>query len=283
MEFRCPYHGWRYDATTGRLRRATGIKGIENFSARASGLKPLRVEVLGREELGVGLVFVAERTGGGAGSLRDELGALLEAYAGFFPPRSADLRFVRRRAYDLASNWKVFVDNYLDGGYHVPHAHPALDAAIDMDAYRRESFDRGHSIQTVASSAASDARLGDRGACYAYAFPTFMLNRYGPWCDTNTVVPLAPDRCRVVFDYYLEEDYVTRELGGDETRVAAFVDESLAASDGVQLEDEDLCAGVQAGLASRGYDQGRYNPNFEGPMYAFHARLSDDYRRALGL
>ena len=24
---------------------------------------------------------------------------------------------------------------------------------------------------------------------YAYLFPNFMLNRYGPWLDTNAVVP----------------------------------------------------------------------------------------------
>ena len=47
-----------------------------------------------------------------------------------------DLDFSRfhwfeRRHYMLDCNWKVFVDNYLDGGYHVPHLHKALDRVLD--------------------------------------------------------------------------------------------------------------------------------------------------------
>ncbi|KAK4582991.1 hypothetical protein RGQ29_025954 [Quercus rubra] len=30
------------------------------------------------------------------------------------------------------------------------------------------------------------------------------FNRYGPWMDTNLVLPLGPRRCQVVFDYFLE-------------------------------------------------------------------------------
>lgn len=33
-----------------------------------------------------------------------------------------------------------------------------------------------------------------------------MINRYGPWMDTNVVVPLAPDRCRVDFDWWIDQD-----------------------------------------------------------------------------
>ena len=29
-------------------------------------------------------------------------------------------------------NWKVFVDNYLDGGYHVQHLHKDLAAALSI-------------------------------------------------------------------------------------------------------------------------------------------------------
>ena len=33
--------------------------------------------------------------------------------------------------YTFDCNWKVFVDNYLDGGYHVPHLHPGLASVLD--------------------------------------------------------------------------------------------------------------------------------------------------------
>jgi len=42
------------------------------------------------------------------------------------------LAFCERREYTLACNWKVFVDNYLDGGYHVPHLHKGLGSQAMM-------------------------------------------------------------------------------------------------------------------------------------------------------
>ena len=38
--------------------------------------------------------------------------------------------------YDLACNWKVYVDNYLDGGYHVNTIHPGLAGVLDYKQYR---------------------------------------------------------------------------------------------------------------------------------------------------
>ena len=32
-------------------------------------------------------------------------------------------------------NWKVFVDNYLDGGYHVPILHKDLTTNLDISSY----------------------------------------------------------------------------------------------------------------------------------------------------
>jgi choline monooxygenase len=181
-----------------------------------------------------------------------------------------DLVFVQRKVYDMPCNWKVFVDNYNDGGYHVPYAHPGLADAIDMSSYSIELYDYS-SAQICGGSESETARVG-KGACYTYIYPHFMLNRYGPWLDTNTVIPTGTSSCRVIFDYFLDA-----ELAED----AEFVSSSMVASDGVQEEDHFLCMGVQAGLTSSGYDQGRYNPQFEGPMHHFHALLYRDYEKKL--
>ena len=85
-----------------------------------------------------------------------------------------------------------------------------------------------------------DKRLGD-SALYAFVYPNFMVNRYGPWMDTNWVVPTGPDSCVVVFDYYLEPD-----LAGD----AAFIEESLAASDLVRKKGERGGEGEFFGLTT---------------------------------
>jgi len=36
----------------------------------------------------------------------------------------------------------VFVDNYLDGGYHVPHLHKGLNSVLDYKQYTIENEDR---------------------------------------------------------------------------------------------------------------------------------------------
>ena len=53
-------------------------------------------------------------------------------------------------------------------------------------------------------SSGADERLGDK-VVYAWLYPNLFLNRYGRMMDTNVVMPLGPDRCEVVFDFYFEE------------------------------------------------------------------------------
>jgi choline monooxygenase len=51
----------------------------------------------------------------------------------------------------------------------------------------------------------------------------------------------------------------------------------------VQREDVALCEAVQRGLESPGYDVGRYAPEVEEPMYAFHRLLYSEVAPAFGL
>ena len=52
---------------------------------------------------------------------------------------SSSLHWFERRHYFFDCNWKVFVDNYLDGGYHVPHLHKGLDSVLDYKNYTIEN------------------------------------------------------------------------------------------------------------------------------------------------
>ena len=49
------------------------------------------------------------------------------------------MRLVERRDYLIDCNWKVYVDNYLEG-YHLPIAHPGLFREIDYDQYRVDTY-----------------------------------------------------------------------------------------------------------------------------------------------
>jgi choline monooxygenase len=170
-----------------------------------------------------------------------------------------------RRTYDLACNWKVYVDNYLDGGYHVNTVHPALAGAIDYQQYRTDVFPRC-SVQTSPLKAADGAvgatRTGD--AAYWWLWPNFMVNIYSGVMDTNLVLPLAPDRCRVIFDFYFA-------AGTSEQ----FVKDSVAVADQVQAEDVLICEQVQRGLGSRSYSTGRFSVKREAGGYAFHRLVAE--------
>jgi choline monooxygenase len=284
----CPYHGWTYDLT-GALTKVPRLTGTESFDVSENGLREIAVQVCGPF---VWCAFlpssvdsappVAEWLGDGAAFLKR---------CGSIPANDQGgnaLRFVTKRVYRVNCNWKVFVDNYLDGGYHVPVAHPALAAGVDMRTY--ETRVEGNTVtQTVLAAAVAgkeknepeatkktsaakkhenqNRRLGgDASATYAYVYPNFMVNRYGPWMDTNLVTPTSATTCTVTFEYFLEPAFVND---------AAFVEESLAASHVVQMEDIELCEKVQRGMRSPGYEPGRYVALEKG-MYHFHRKVWED-------
>lgn len=161
---------------------------------------------------------------------------------------------------------QVFCDNYLDGGYHVPYAHKGLASGLQLQSYSTKMYEKV-SIQSCEGGSMDRKddydRLGSK-ALYAFIYPNFMINRYGPWMDTNLVLPLGPRKCQVVFDYFLEAS-----LKDDK----AFIEKSLEDSEQVQIEDIVLCEGVQRGLESPAYSTGRYAPTVEKAMHHFHSLL----------
>src|SRR4051812_31761429 len=122
-KLRCRYHGWTYDLT-GKLRGTPEFDGVAEFRKEDNGLPPVAVAVWGP------LVWVS----------LDPPTEPVETYLTPLPAWSAGkldgLRFARRAEYDLACNWKVYVDNFLDGGYHVNTVHPALADVLDYSGYK---------------------------------------------------------------------------------------------------------------------------------------------------
>jgi choline monooxygenase len=252
---RCRYHGWTYDLA-GRLRGVPEWDGVEDFAREDHGLPPVAVETWGP------LVFV---------SLAREPVALASLFGEI--ERPPEVVFHARREYELACNWKIFVDNYLDGGYHVNTLHPSLAGALDYAGY--------HTVvhawsSTQVSPLRTPERQGDaevasvrRGdvARYHWVWPNLMINVYEGVMDTNVVIPLGVDRCRVLFDFYF----------ADGTPADA-IERSIAVAHQIQLEDEQICFEVQRGLGSRSYTAGRFSVRRENGGLHFHrlvhARLS---------
>ncbi|XP_057786327.1 choline monooxygenase, chloroplastic [Salvia miltiorrhiza] len=260
--FACPYHGWTY-GLDGSLLKATRITGIKNFKANEMGLVPLKVAIWGPFILiNFGVTSNDSHDSEGVGNeWLGDAAQILSANG-----VDASLQYVCRRTYTLECNWKVFCDNYLDGGYHVPYAHKGLASGLQLDSYSTRMYEKV-SVQSCAGitndSHEENERLGEK-AFYAFVYPNFMINRYGPWMDTNLVLPMGPRKCQVIFDYFLEASLV-----GD----SDFIGASLQDSERVQEEDTTLCKGVQQGLESPAYNMGRYSPSIEMAMHHFHCLL----------
>ncbi|KAB8314496.1 aromatic ring-hydroxylating dioxygenase subunit alpha [Tolypothrix campylonemoides VB511288] len=250
---RCRYHGWTY-ALDGRLRSATEMGGADGFDVANVRLPQLDVRVW------QGLVFACIDPG--RAPPFEAVVAGIDARLG--PTRGLEAYGHHRHvAYDVACNWKVYVDNYLEG-YHVPHVHPGLNRLLDYRSYATELAE-WHSLQW--SPLESDPALyGDGDALYYWLWPNTMLNVLPGRLQTNRVQPLGADRCRVHFDFHY--------AGDDAARQAA----DLAFSDEVQHEDLAICEDVQRGLASGSYVAGRLNPLRETGVHHFHERLRAAYR-----
>jgi choline monooxygenase len=259
---RCPYHGWTY-GLDGSLKGTPEFAGVCNFDRAENGLLPVRVETWEN------FIFVN----------LDQQAPALEDYLGDLPQRLAPLSvyslgFFARKSYTLACNWKVYVDNYLDGGYHVPHLHKGLNSVLDYSEYTIENGEH-YALQSsplVASQDASVAhtRTGDR-AYYYWLYPNFMINIYQGVMDTNLVLPLGTDRCQVVFDFFFAD------TSAEKTH---YNEESVAVSDRVQAEDVDICESVQRGLYSRAYGAGRLSVRRETGEHLFHRLLAADLKRS---
>jgi choline monooxygenase len=255
---RCRYHGWTY-GLDGVLRGAPEMGRTADFNPDEIRLPEVTVHVW------QGLVFVAI----GATPPFEDFVAGIDARLG--PARALhDYEFHHRAIYDVACNWKVYVDNYLEG-YHVPHIHPGLNSLLDYRSYITETA-QWYSFQFSPLESGADL-YGSGEALYYFLYPNTMLNILPDRLQTNRVLPLGVDRCRVLFDFYYAPD------DSDEARARRAKDISF--SDEVQDEDVTICQDVQRGLASGSYEAGRLNPLRENAVHHFHEIVRRAYRDSL--
>jgi choline monooxygenase len=265
-QLRCPYHGWTY-SLEGELKGTPDFSGVCNFDRAQNGLVSL--EIAEWENW----VFV-KTVQNLPESLEEFLGEELLSQTN--PLRLTDLHWFERRHYQFDCNWKVFVDNYLDGGYHVPYLHKGLDSVLDYRNYMIENGEhfclQWSPIVTEGAEAQTGAvRKGER-ALYYWIYPNFMVNWYDGVMDTNLVVPRGVDQTEVIFDFYFPE--VTSEEARARNRASVEV--------GQRIQDEDvaICKSVQRGLNSRAYHAGRLSVRREAGEHLFHRLLHRDVSSA---
>ncbi len=257
----CRYHGWTY-GLDGSLRACPEMEDTEDFRKEDFGLVPVRVDRWGP------FVFVnLDPSAPGLAEVMGEIPAEVVA-AGYDVDR---MRLVERRDYVIECNWKVYVDNYLEG-YHLPIAHPQLFRELDYDAYRVEEF-RYYSKQHApirelrpGEELGVDRRYlrqpgSEESALYYWLFPNTMFNIYQDNMSSNVILPLGVDRTLTICEWYFADPGTG---AGWES-----MQQTIAFSDEIQQEDIVICEQVQRGLRSRAYDTGRFSARRENGVYHF--------------
>ena len=253
---RCPYHGWTY-GLDGKLLGQPEFEGVRDWDRSTVSLPSYRVETWEP--------FLFVNLDPNVAPLTDILGDI---------PRQVSelgcdftkLCYYGRRGYVIDCNWKVYVDNYLEG-YHVPAAHPGLFRELDYKQYRVDTYPCYSSHYAPLRPAnAEDRRYAapdsGAGALYYWIFPNFMLNIYPDNMSSNIVIPLSHDRTLTVFEWFFQ--------AGADPQIPT---KTIAFSDEIQQEDIRICEAVQHGLQSRTYKHGRFSVKRENGVHHFHLLL----------
>jgi choline monooxygenase len=201
---RCGYHSWCY-GLDGALRSAPRTEKLKNFDKKEFGLKPVRLETLGR------FVFV-------------NLDAQAEPLASIAPGAQAEMRrylpdldrmkLVEEVDVIVPANWKVIMDNSIEG-YHFGLSGPVhkhLASLIDVEQYRLTPHDKWWTYIGPPKPGASSA-YGEplAGATWQtdwffnigiWPNTTFYCFPFSDILGTFIMIPLEPEKSLLRFGYY---------------------------------------------------------------------------------
>ncbi len=250
----CPYHAWTY-ALDGRLLGAPSMDDAAGFRKAEHSLIAANVSTW------EGFIFV---------NLADEPISL----DGWFAPLTgrfaqfnlANLRGGKRVEYDVRANWKLIFENYSEC-YHCPGVHPMLSKVSPYDSAENDltegpflggfmSISKGASLTMSGNACArpvGDIRSEDHSRVFYYSiFPNMLLSMHPDYVMVHQIWPEAPDRTRVICDWFFHPEAFSREDFRPEDAVEFW--------DVTNKQDWHVCELSQQGIASRAYQPGPYSP-----------------------
>jgi choline monooxygenase len=241
----CPYHAWTYDLD-GSLRAAPRSEREPDFDPEGLSLVKMRLEAWGP--------FLFVNPDEEAPPLANTLGPVRDLVA------VDGLSFHSRDDYELAANWKIACENYLEC-YHCPVAHKGFSAAydVDPDEYRLERSSAHVLSQFAPSRAEGEAQ-------FHFVWPNLKLNAYAgtPNLSIGPLLPAGPERSTGFLDYFVAPD-----------ADPGWVDELLEFDRQVGAEDSALVERVQKGVRSGMVAEGRLLGKSEQLVARFQELVAD--------
>lgn len=267
----CPYHAWTYKLD-GQLARAPHSENLIDFDLNKICLDQIQVEEF------CGFIYV--NLDPEASSLATQSGDLATEI-NLWAPDIGELTFGHRLTYDIKSNWKNVVDNFLEC-YHCPVAHKDFCTLVDMDTYKVTTHGIYSSHMAEAGQGSNSAYDVSNASVRTHAvwwlWPTTCLMRYPGRSSmiVLNIIPAGPDHTLETYDFFLE----TPESDSMEIEAMRYLDEVL------QVEDIAIVESVQRGMNTPAFNQGRIVNDPEGSgksehaVHHFHSLVLDAYGNA---
>ena len=252
----CPYHAWVY-RLDGQLVRAPHTENLLDFVTRDICLDAVQVEEF------CGFVYV--NLDEAAAPLAQQSGDL-ETEIRHWAPDIDQLTFGHRLTYDIRSNWKNVIDNFLEC-YHCPTAHKDFCDLVDMDTYKVATHGIYSSHMADAGNSANSAYDVSNATVRTHAvwwlWPTTCLMRYPGRSSmiVLNIIPVDHHRTLETYDFFLE----IPDPNEAELDAIRYIDEVL------QVEDIALVESVQRGMNTPAFTQGRIVNDPDGSGKSEHA------------
>jgi glycine betaine catabolism A len=185
----CPYHAWTYTLDGGLLAlpRPETFPGLDKT---AHGLKHLPTREAG------GLIWFAPQDGADFAEA-DELGHDFDAFG------MRDLHLFNRRTHDVAGNWKLIMDAFLES-YHVQRLHAKTIGPFFKDGITAGDTIGPHARSAVGRAAElADMNLGNwpqlrSAVTFAYQlFPATVVVVSPDYINLMVLMPQSVDRTLV--------------------------------------------------------------------------------------
>lgn len=275
--FRCSYHSWCY-GLDGSLRSAPRSERMVEFRKEDYGIPPVRVE-----EFAGFLFFNLDPA---APSMRDLFPGAEETMLQRFPDIQG-LRHVGEKDFLVPANWKVIMDNNIEG-YHFELSgpvHTVLASLISFEGYKLTPHERWWTYTAPANMDAKEAYgipLDEETKQASSRFfnivlwphNTFYRFPFSRFLGTFLIIPKGPEESVIRVGYYVADE-----------EISAVTDASIKwMSEKLGPEDIGLNVTTQKGLRSIGYNQGRYmidperSNESEHLVHHFHTLVYDAIR-----
>jgi len=263
----CPYHSWTYDLD-GRLMRTPHIGGqdvhqCEGIERSELGLRSVRLESW------AGLLFV--NLTGDAPPLASWLKPLTDRWQAY---DFSLLRYGGGRSYELATNWKHAVENYLES-YHLPWVHPGLNSYSRMSdhyCFLAGSEAGGQGTQVYAPGSKDGQSLPAmalpedqvRRGEYPVLYPNLLTGVQSDHFFLIDVIPVSPGVTRERFEIFFFGDDAMDEPH------RAIREQTIKRWNEVFVEDIDVVERLQQGHASPAATGGRFSAVQDQVVHHFH-------------